>query len=370
MKRYNTLLIFFLAIAPSIVLAGTKNPKGKYTKEKKVTKEYTVNSDATLEIDNSYGEINMVTWNENRVVIEVHVKTNSNDEDQAQDKLDDIDVKFDGNSNYVSARTSFSSSSKSWWNSWRSSNVNMEINYTIKLPVTNAIDISNDYGGISINKLEGTAKISCDYGKLTIGDLLGENNYLNFDYTKNSNINYIKSGSINANYSSFKLDNGDKIDLNADYSKSEFGNIKDLNYTCDYGSITIEEIGKLRGRGDYLSARIDRVREDLNITADYGSIKIEEVLPSANNIRIQSDYTGIKLGYHNDYQFKFDIKLEYAGLSGKEDLTILKEHKRSSDRSYEGYHGDASSSNTVSINSKYGGVTLYKKSKSTKNKQL
>ena len=360
MKKYNIILILLLAIAPSIVLAGNNTPKGKYTKEKRVTKEYTVNSNATLEIDNSYGEVNMVTWNENRVVIEVHVKTNSNDEDQAQDKLDDIDVRFEGNSNYVSARTNFNNSSRSWWNSWRSSNVNMEVNYTIKLPVTNAIDISNDYGGISLNKLEGTAKISCDYGKLTIGDLLGENNYLNFDYTKNSSINYVKSGSINANYSSFKLDNGDTIDLNADYTKSELGKIKDLNYTCDYGSIITEEIEKLRGRGDYLTAKIGRVNKDLNIVADYGSIKIDEISPNANNIRIQSDYTGIKLGYHNDYHFKFDIKLQYAGLSGKEDLTILKEHKRSSDRSYEGYHGDASSSNTLSINSEYGGVTLYK----------
>ncbi len=363
MKKYNILLIFLLTVVPSIVVAGTKNPKGKYTKEKKITKEYTVNSNATLEIHNSYGEVNMVTWNENKIVIEVHVKTNSNDEDQAQDKLDDIDVRFEGSSSYVSARTNFSNSSRSWWNSWRSSNVNMEVNYTIKLPITNAIDISNDYGGITLNKLEGNAKINCDYGRLSIGDLLGEDNYLNFDYTKNSSINYIKSGTINTNYSSFRLDNGENIDLNADYTKSEFGKIKELNYTCDYGSIITEETGNIRGRGDYLSARIGRVQRDLNIVANYGSIKIDEISQNAKNIRIQSDYTGIKIGYHNDYHFKFDIKLEYAGLSGKQDLTIVKEHKKSSDRSYEGYYGDQYSLNTVSINSEYGGVTLYNKLK-------
>ncbi len=360
MKTKITHLLLFVLAIPFVVMGNNGYPKGKYTKEKRIKKEYNVNADAKLVIDNSYGNVNMVSWNENRIVIEVLVKTNGNDEERVQEKLDEIDVRFEGSPSYVSAKTSFErSSSRSWWNSWKNNNVNMEINYTIKLPATNMVDISNDYGGIRLDRLEGNAKISCDYGKITIGELLAENNYLNFDYTKNSTISYMKSGRINADYSSFMLERGGDIELNADYTKSEFGNIENLNYSCDYGSIKTEEGDNITGRGDYLSARIGVVHGDVNINADYGSIRIEQLASDAGDVLIQSDYTGIKLGYSPAYNFRFSIQLEYAGLSGKDDLTFNKERINTTDKYYEGYRGSSSTTNTVNINSDYGGVTLF-----------
>lgn len=361
MKTKITQLLYLLLLIPVMAIASDCEPKGKYTKEKRIKKEYTVNPDAKLVIDNSYGNVTMVSWNENRIVIEVLVKTNGNDEDQVQDKLDEIDVRFEGSPSYVSAKTTFEkSSSRSWWNSWKNNNVNMEIHYTVKLPATNMVDISNDYGGINIDRLEGNAKISCDYGKITIGELLAENNYLNFDYTKNSTIGFMKSGRINADYSSFILERGGNIELNADYSKSEFGQIGNLNYNCDYGSVITRETNDVIGRGDYISAKIGIVHGDLNINADYGSIRVEELASDAGDVVVQSDYTGIKIGYNSQYNFTFNIKLEYAGLSGKEDLTFNKERVESSDKYYEGYRGSSTTDNNININSEYGGVTLFK----------
>jgi len=111
---YNTL--FTLLLIPVLVIgSNNKNWKGKYTKEKKINKEYTVNPDATLKVDNSYGNIDIVTWSENQIVIEVTVTTNGNNEEKVQKKLDDIDIIFSGSVNSVSAKTRFNKS-KSWWN--------------------------------------------------------------------------------------------------------------------------------------------------------------------------------------------------------------------------------------------------------------
>lgn len=359
MKTKITLLLFAFLAIPMMMEAAHKNDRGRYTKEKKIKKEFSVNPDAQLMIKNSYGNIDMVSWNENRIVIEVHVKTNGNNEDKVQDRLDDITVAFEGNGTFVSAKTSFNKGkNRSWWNSWNDNNVNMEVHYTVKVPVTNSIDIRNDYGGISLNRIEGIAKISCDYGKLTLGELMAEDNYLNFDYTKNSSIGYMRSGRINADYSSFVLEKGGDIDLNADYTKSEFGAIENLNYVCDYGSVITRVTKDVVGRGDYLTAKLGTVHGNVNINADYGSIRIEEMSEKAGDLIIQSDYTGIKVGYDSQYNFTFNITLEYAGLSGKEALTINKERIQNSDKYYEGYYGSSSSGNNININSEYGGVTL------------
>lgn len=162
--------------------------------------------------------------------ITVVITTNGNDEEKVAKQLDEIDVSFDASPQMVSAETRIEKENRSWWSSWTSgnssNNVNMEINYIVKVPVTNAVDLNNDYGGIYLNKIKGKASISCDYGHLELGELLAENNILSFDYTNNSTIGFMKSGKINADYSTFTLEKAETIELNADYTKSTFKALK------------------------------------------------------------------------------------------------------------------------------------------------
>src|SRR5690606_20679525 len=110
--QFNYMILLFL-ISPLTLLANDGKLNGRYTKEKTIKKEYTVNADALLKVSNSYGNLNITSWNENRVVIEVHIKTNGNNEDRVQKKLDEITIDFEGNSSMVSAKTNFESG-KSW----------------------------------------------------------------------------------------------------------------------------------------------------------------------------------------------------------------------------------------------------------------
>ena len=364
MKRLFNILLLAVLIAPMALLAN-ENPKfkGKYTKEKKLHKEYSVNAGASLTVDNSYGNIDIVSWDENRIVIDVTITTNGNNEEKVQKKLDNIEVEFSGNGSKVVARTLFrdrKSSSWSWWSNNDNNNVKMEVNYTIKMPVTNSVDLSNDYGSINLNKLEGNAKISCDYGQINIGQLMASNNSLNFDYTKNSTIGYMKSGRINADYSGFTIEKADYLEVNADYSHSEILEVKELNYNNDYGKISINKVEKLVGQGDYIPLRIETLTGSLNVNTDYGSVAVDTMTASVKDVVINSDYASIKLGYDANLNFKFNVSLSYANLSGEEDLEVMKTHKDYSSKTYEGYHGNQNATSTINIKSSYGGVTLRK----------
>ena len=143
--------VYILFLIPAIALS-TNGLKGKYNKEKTIKKEYTVNSNALLKIDNSYGNLDIVTYNGNKVTIEVTIKVSGNDEDKVQKKLDDIHVVFNASSSMVDAKTVFNNNKKSWWNWGSNNNINMEINYLIKLPITNSVDLNNDYGSINLDK--------------------------------------------------------------------------------------------------------------------------------------------------------------------------------------------------------------------------
>jgi hypothetical protein len=351
-------LFTFLLIPTLVIGSNGDNWKGKHTKEKKINKEYTVNTDATLKVDNSYGNIDIVTWNENRIVIEVTITTNGNNEEKVQKKLNEINVAFSGSSSLVSAKTRFNKN-KSWWN-WGNNNVKMKINYVIKMPITNNVDLSNDYGSINLDTLEGHAIIDCDYGKITTKELMADNNRITFDYTNNSYFEYIKSGEINADYSGFTVGKTNKLDIDADYSKSVIEIAEDVSYNCDYGSLTINKVNNVTGNGDYLTARFGDIYKNVSVEADYGSLKIESMTDNAGNVTIESDYMKITIGYSEGYSFDFDISLSYGSLRDTEGFEYSKKNIKSRNKYYAGHNGNVNSGNLIKINSDYGSITFNK----------
>lgn len=361
MKTLRYKYVFLtLALLPLMLVANNGKLKGRYTKEKTIKKEFNVNSDALFKVRNSYGNLNITSWNEDRVVVEVHIKTNGNNEEKVQDRLDEIDVDFENSNSLVSARTMFGDRGKSWgWKWGRRNNVSVQVNYTVKIPIKNSVSLSNDYGNIYLDRVDGHAKISCDYGKIDIGELRGRNNELRFDYTSRSNFEYINSAEIIADYSGFTVEKAGNLVIKADYTNSVVREMENLEYASDYGSLEVNEVNNVSGNGDYVGVKLGTVHGDVSITSDYGSLKIDQMAPDAGDINIKTDYTGMKIGYHPDYHFDFEISAEYAGVSGKEPFEINISKEKSSEKYYKGYYGSENSGNTVLITTDYGGITFY-----------
>ncbi|NQX86602.1 MAG: hypothetical protein HRT67_11990 [Flavobacteriaceae bacterium] len=347
-----------LILLPFVALANHGDWKGKYTKEKTLHKSYNVNRDATVKIDNSYGNIDIITWDENRVVIDVTITVKGNNSTKVQEKLDDIDVEFNESYNRISAKTRFNKST-SWWN-WSNNNVSMKINYVIKMPITNHVYLENNYGNINLDKLEGRADINCDYGTITTKELMAENNNLNFDYTKNCYFEYLKSATINADYSGFTVGKANTLNINADYSKSKVEIAENVNYNCDYGSIAITNANTVTGDGNYLSTRLGTIYKNIDIEGDYGALKINNMTANSGDITINSDYMKITIGYSPSYHFNFVINLEYASLRDTDGFEFHKKIIKSTEKYYTGYYGNVSTSNRIQINSDYGSVTFKK----------
>ncbi|MGB7784471.1 MAG: hypothetical protein WBL27_00070 [Salinimicrobium sp.] len=362
MKTTLYKLLFALLLVPAISFANN-GYKGKYTEQKKIKKEFKVGPQDLLKIDNSYGNIDITTWNENRVVIEVLIETNGNDEDKVKDRLKEIDVDFRQTGGMVSAETLLEKNHNggSWLSSLfgSSSNVNIKINYRVKAPATNSVDLSNDYGSINLDKLDGNAKISCDYGRLLIGELNGDNNYLSFDYTDNSNIGYMKRGKISADYSEFTIDEAGTLELSADYTESNIQKVENIKFSCDYGSLKIDKLKNMRGTGDYLGVKLGNVYGSLDLRMDYGSLSVEKVMAGLKQMDVNTDYTSIKIGYDKEAPFRFEVSTEYGGIKGLgKGFTVNKRIDSGSDNYYEGYYLSGNSGGTIKVESSYGSVTF------------
>lgn len=359
MKTTLYKLLFIALLVPTLSFCNS-DFTGKHTKEKKISKEYSVAGNATLKVDNSYGNIDISTWDQNKVSIEVIIKVNGNDEEKVNEKLDEINVEFHHSASEVSAKTHFNKDEKSWWKNifGNSSNVNIEVNYIIKAPESNNVDLSNDYGGIFMDRLSGNAKISCDYGKIDIGELLGSSNYLSFDYTRNSHIGFVKNAEINADYSEYTIEEAEKLIVNADYTSSNIKKVANLKFGCDYGSLNLGKVRRLEGNGDYLSTKIERVFESVSLNLDYGSATIDKIMEGTKKVNISTDYTGVKLGYDPQMAFNFNLKTDYGSIKGTDNFQINKRHDSGSSKNYEGYYKSQNSNSNIEINTNYGSITF------------
>lgn len=355
---YKFLLVFLLF---PVACMADNELKGRYTKQKKITKEYNVSANSLLKVENSYGNIDITTWDQNKVEIEVIIKTNGNDEEKVQEKLDEIDVEFQNSSSGVYAKTLFERNASSWWNNLfgGGNNVNMEINYRIKAPARNNVDLDNDYGSITIDRLLGNAKISSDYGRLLIGELLGDNNQLSFDYTRNSSIGYVKRAKINADYSEYSIEEAGTLDISADYTTSHIRKVENISFNCDYGSIEINKSRNLKGQGDYVGVKLGSVYNTVDLNMDYGSASIQKIMKGVKNVKINSDYTSIRIGHDRGNPFSFKISTSFGGVKGIEGsgFTINKRNQSDSDNYYEGYFLSREGG-TVDINMSFGSITF------------
>ncbi len=353
MKLYK--IIFLFILIPTIMVA---NDKKKHEKSKTISKNFTVNENATLYISNKYGNVNVTTWNQNRIEIEVKITVKGNDLKNIERKLSAINVLFKASDNLVEARTQIESS-KSNWSWWGSDNINYKINYFVKMPITNNADLNNKYGSIELDKLEGKANLNCDYGNIEVGQLLSDSNTINLDYCGDSEINFMKSGRVNIDYSKLRIEKSKAINVSADYSTVKIGITNDLKFNSDYGSISVSDVKNISGSSDYAGIKIGTLRKNLKINTDFGGLKVQNIAKGFENITIDGSYASIKLGTSSDNNFNFNIDLGYASFKYPEsNVEILKSIKKSTKKYYEGVFGKGNTNSTITIKSRYGGVSL------------
>ncbi|MCG1036861.1 hypothetical protein [Polaribacter sargassicola] len=357
MRFIYKITLFFLFI-PLLVTAN--DDKKKHEKNKVIKKVFSVNPNATVSLNNKYGNLNITTWDKNSVEIAVTITVQGDDLDDVKDKISGIDVIFNANKSFVEAETIIESN-KSSWTSWfkSSKNINYKINYDVKMPKTNSVDLDNDYGNIYLDNLDGKANIDCEYGKIAIGNLNATSNVINLDYSNSSTIHYIKKGTINIDYSKLTVDISENIKAVADYSTLKFDKTETIDFNCDYGSISIEEAIDIKGNSDYLTMRFGTVKKNLLINTDYGSISVKNLVKDFENVDINSEYASIRINVDPAVVFDFVIDLQYAGFSRNNDkIDFYKNISKATSKYFEGKFGKGNTKSKMVINSQYGGVSI------------
>jgi hypothetical protein len=287
-------------------------------KRKTISKSYTVDKDDKLRISNSYGKIIINIWQKNEVKVDVEIKASAGTDSRAQESLDEVHINDSKQGSLISFETVYD---KSNYRGQRGEK--REVNYTVYMPASNALDLKNSYGNTSIvSDFSGTVNIQQSYGSFKAQDLINASN------------------NIRASYGDVTIDN-----------------LKSASMDISYGNLKLGSVGKLNANLSYSPVRIDRVSGDLSLNLHYtGDLKIGKVDPQVKSIDINASYSSVALTFDPNANFSFAVAGSNTSFDfDKSRVSNLSSLINKENKFYSGKYGK-DSDNRVSIKSHYGSV--------------
>ncbi len=235
----------------------------------------------------------------------------------------------------------------------------MEINYVVKMPKSNSLDLTNIYGAITLGDLNGNAEIKAKYGQVAIGNLNAIYNDITLKYVKGASIEFLKYGTLTTAYSTVNVAKAGYVKLFADYTKMNLGTLGSLEYTNRYGKLEINTVKDIIGKGSYNGVIIGSITGKANFDLKYSGLTVSQLTASVKSVNVDGKYSRISLGVDIDYYFNFNADISYGGLKGVSLLTLEPlDENHSQNKHFQGYHGSKNTSNTMQIDSSYGSVTF------------
>lgn len=325
-------------------------------RSKTFSKSFSMDANDKLNLNNSYGDVLIKTWDKREVRMDVDIKVYSKDERDAQRLLDQTVIEAGKNGDQISFRTNFGvrggkygSKVKDGKTIWRRE---VKVNYVVYMPASNVLNLSNQYGNVNMGNFSGALNAKVQYGNFTAGNLNGTENYLEVQYGKttvqginravikqqygpglvlgtvgtlNLNAQYagVTIGAVKGNASikqqygqGLNVGSVDNLDLDAQYVNVNVGTVHgNANVKQQYNNISIGSVNKLNLKGEYTTVKVGSLRGDGTFSVEYDRLTVDNIGTGCKNLIVSAAYSHVSVGFSDNYHADFDVKVSYSRFS-------------------------------------------------------
>jgi len=318
-----------------------------------IKKEFDVNPDANLVLNNKYGKIHCNNWEKNTIQIEVTVTVTAGKQETADKIMNGISVVFNANPSQVEAKTvidEIKARGRRYF----------QIDYMIHLPSTINLDITNKFGDIYLNEVTGKCKINLSYGNLDANKLGHGDNLLDLKFS-NADVNWMKGAVVLLKYSNFDLDYAGSLRLDSKFSNLKADKIIALNVSFEGGRLDMEANEVMDCRSKFSDIDVQRLEQSLSLDIQYGSCDIHEVAPGFSAITVRNKYGDVNVEIPEGAAYTLDAQLKFCELEFPErNSKFSYRSQTSTEKVYKGTvnGGDETPKAKVTITSEFGNVSL------------
>ncbi len=350
------------------VPAWAERPLQEFTKT--INREFTTNANGMTALYDKYGTVNVKTWTNNSVKIDINIVVNANNQHDADQMFDRIQVNFTNTFGYVKAETMIGEEKSNWWPKGGNGQ-DFKVNYDVWMPIGNQLDLKNRYGNSIVADLNGKLTAEIKYGDLRT-EAIGNDADLNIGYGKaymtkvNNLTGQVSYGGISvaeanevqldSKYSEVKVDKAATLRITSKYDDFNFGTVDDLRLQTKYANVRLESARLTYVTAQYTDVKINNLVEIADADLTYGSLKIANLGKNFTSVNVLGKYTDVQLTMEKGTAARFDVQTDYAEAHLPVNIIMRSRAKSGNHESLEG--GDANARGLVKVRLSYGSLLV------------
>jgi len=311
MKANNCKFRILFSLALMLSSVGLVNAQ-TYSERKEEGKSFKLKSGTVVQISNKYGNVNIMPWEKDSVRIEVSMSAQSKQAAKVVKILSSIDCEMVATANSVSARTVFYDNSATFWKDVVSyagqvinTSNNLQINYTVYMPVTNDVKIENKFGNVYMDSHKGKAEIA-----VSNGDLQARNFSSSLKLILEFGTASIQDASdvqLTVNYSDLTLRKVNTLNLNSRSSTLDIEEAGNIEIASQRDKLVIRSCTALNGDASFSRIRVNVLESVCIMNTKYGELKLNTLSGNFRSIQVKSEYTDILFGINSPASYSLDL---------------------------------------------------------------
>lgn len=369
--RATVLLLLFLG---QTFVASAGGPVQEFSRN--INREFSTAADGTTALYNKYGSVNVKTWQNNSVRINITIVVNAKGQREADETFKNINVNFTNAWGYVKAETmiaeGMNAGGGNWW-PMKTCGDDFKINYEVWMPASNQLDLKNKYGNSWVAALKGKLIAEIKYGDLRTESIsndadlnLGYGNawiasvnnlYGQVSYSK-LNVAEARDIQIDTKYSETRVDKANNLRITSKYDDFKLGTVEELRLQTKYANLRSANIRSAYITAQYSDMGFASVREGIDADMTYGKLGIDALSRNFSTVNVVGKYTGVTLAVERGTAYRFDAEVNYADAHIPTAATIKNRSDSGNRETVQGYFGSESAKGMVRARLTYGDFVI------------
>jgi len=318
---------------------------------KVIKKEYTVNPDARVLLDNKFGQIHINNWDKYMVSIEIRITVGASSPEKAQKLLDLVTIVSEGTPSNVQIRTMLSKDF--------SDNKKLSVDYTVNMPSTIMLNLTNKFGDVFLNELSGKGNFDISYGNIEINKLMNSDNVININFGK-GDIHYITGAMVSLKYSDLQVEYAGSLYVDSKFSNLEGIKIISLSLGFEGGKLDLDNSSVITGKSKFTDLSISHLDKKIDLDIQYGNCDVDQISADFTLVSIRNKYGHVSVNIPSGTSYSLDADLKFCDLDFPDDQAAFTQKiSTNTSKSFRGTVGkNPNPEAKVIIRSEFGNVSL------------
>lgn len=356
---------FYRHIFLLLLLCSINNISAQEKVNKKIKKTYPLTNAGELHLENKYGNITIVGWEEKTIQINVEIQVTKKKKEDADELLNRIDMEVNNTEDFIKISSIIKDGNNSILsrlfdkaNPFDFDKSNIQIDYSVYLPSNAEINITNKFGDIIISSWNGKLKANLQHGDMWLNkDLNNANIEMKFGKLKTKSITY---GNIRFKNGEINIEKSEDLKISSSGAVIEIEDVESLEVHSSKDQITIDEIGNIQGELMFSNININTVHDSIYLTMEVADLWVSKIEKTNANVTINQESSELNINI-SGLTIDFEASLEQGLLRIPKSFTNIKTNvidKRKRIRDITAFYGNNNVAGKFKITGKKGAIVL------------